>query len=191
MGRQSSFSDAEVFAAVGRELAEHGTASIQSIRDRTGVSVGSLYNRYGSREGLLARTWLDAVEHFQDEFLAGLAESAEAAALATPRFCRAEGERAVVLACCRRSEFLASKTPAALRERIESINAAAGTAVTRFARSERLPLDVVRLALITLPLGAVRQYLPERRVPEVLDDYVRAASRAVLDAARQRRRSKR
>ncbi|MEO1036773.1 MAG: TetR/AcrR family transcriptional regulator [Pseudomonadota bacterium] len=187
MGRPSTVSDDEMFAAVGQALTEHGAASVQAIVDRTGVSVGSLYHRYGSREGLLAQTWIDAVESFQQCFVDALAQSAEAAAVATPRFCRAEPERAVVLACCRRSEFLAVGTPPALKQRIDAINDDAATHLRRFARREKLPKDAVQLALVAIPLGAVRQYLPARAVPASLDEYVRAACRAVLRAARQTR----
>jgi len=119
MGRLSTIKDANVYGAVGAQLAGKGAVTLQTIVAETGVSIGSLYHRYGSREGLLAQTWLDAVKSFQGGFLAALeggdADGDESAggraALATPRFCRAERSRAIVLSCCRQSEFLSSATP--------------------------------------------------------------------------------
>ena len=54
MGRRSSFADGDVYDAVAREMAPGGMFAIKAVSDRCGVSVGSLYHRYGSREGLLA-----------------------------------------------------------------------------------------------------------------------------------------
>ena len=72
MGRRSTFSDDDVFAAVGRMLVRDGEVRMQSVVAETGVSVGSLYHRFGSREGLLARAWLDTLAAFHDRFLAAL-----------------------------------------------------------------------------------------------------------------------
>ncbi|MCG8441877.1 MAG: TetR/AcrR family transcriptional regulator [Caulobacterales bacterium] len=177
-----------MFAAVGRGLAEDGALRLQAVVEETGVSVGSLYHRYGSREGLLARAWLDAVEAFHARFRAALESGApdagEEAALATPRFCRAEPERAVILACCRRSEFLGEAAPADLRAAIETVNRDAAAALARYAEGVGAPLEACRLALVAFPLGAVRVYLPRRPVPDGVDAYVAGAYRAVMALAR-------
>jgi len=106
MGRPSSLRDETVFAGVGALMAGGGSLTLQALVERTGVSVGSLYHRYGSREAMLARAWLAAVRAFQARFLealeGGSSDAGERAALATPRFCRAEPDLAVLLACCRR-----------------------------------------------------------------------------------------
>lgn len=53
-------------------------ASIEDIRRRSGVSVGSLYHRYGSKEGIAAAVYLDALGDYQREFVAGLQRSKDA-----------------------------------------------------------------------------------------------------------------
>jgi AcrR family transcriptional regulator len=186
MGRTSTVEDEVVFDAVGSLLAARGSVTLQSIVTLTGVSIGSLYHRYGSREGLLASAWLDAVTAFQAQFLAALrsggADAGEQAALATPRFCRSERSRAIILACCRQSEFLFDDTPQDLRDKIAEVNKAAAEAVQRFAKSSGYSLEACRMALVAFPMGAVRVYLPSRPVPASADAYVSAAYRAAISA---------
>ena len=186
MGRLSTVNDSSVYATVGRQLSENGTMTLQGVVSETGISVGSLYHRYGSREGLLAQTWLDAVRAFQSRFLAAIESgdeyAGERAALATPQFCRAEPERAVVLVCCRRSEFVSNEMPAALKAEICSVNDDAIAAIRRYAKRMGYSLHACRLGLVAFPLGAVRLYLPHRPVPRIIDTYVSEAFRSVIRA---------
>lgn len=188
MGRVSRVDDDRVFAAVARRMATDGSLRLQSVVEDTGVSVGSLYHRYGSREGLLARTWLDAVRSFHDRVLAALQsgrpDADEETALATPRFCREERPRAIVLLSCRRSEFLNEATPPELKTAIDDANRDAAAALARFAEDRGVKLDACRMGIVAFPLGAVRFYLPYGKVPEQVDDYVRVACRAALAAGR-------
>lgn len=177
--------DAAMFASVGRALARRGDLSIKSVVGDTGVSIGSIYNRYGSREGLMALTWLDAVEAFQDQFLEALQsdvpDAGEAAALTVPQFSRQMRDRAIILATCRRSEFLSDKTPDDLRQRVETANDQTFKAITDFAKLRGKSPDIVRMSMIAVPLGAVRLYLPERKVPHSVDQHIRRAYRAIMD----------
>lgn len=54
-------------------------ASIEEIRRRSGASVGSLYHRFGSKEGIAAAVYLDALRDYQREFVAALNRSRSAA----------------------------------------------------------------------------------------------------------------
>lgn len=184
MGRKSTVNDASVYAAVGRQLSENGTMTLHDVVAETGVSVGSLYHRYGSREGLLAQTWLDAVRAFQSGFLiaikSGDDNAGERAALATPQFCRAEPGRAVVLACCRRTEFIFDEMPHALQAEIYTINEQTRVSIRRFAKRTGYSWRACQLALIAFPLGAVRLYLPTRPVPHAIDAYIVEAYRSVI-----------
>jgi AcrR family transcriptional regulator len=189
MGRSSTIDEPRVFAAVARRLSTGGTMTLQAVVTETGVSVGSLYHRYGSREGLLAQTWLDAVHAFHAAFLKEIdqetEDAGEQAALATPRFCRSDRDRAVVLACCRRSEFFSDATPSVLREQIEHVNDEAIAAIRRYAKRTGHALEACRLGLVAFPLGAVRLYLPAQSVPASVDGYVLAAFRAVMRTDRK------
>ncbi|MFK8014082.1 MAG: TetR family transcriptional regulator [Gammaproteobacteria bacterium] len=185
MGRTSTIDETAVFAAVGQALSSAGSVTLQSVVAATGVSIGSLYHRYESREGLLAATWLDAVSAFQVAFNTAwehpVERAGEEAALTTPRFCRAERARAIVLSCCRQSEFLSSSTPEALRQQIATVNDDGANALRRFARSSGLGIELCRHAIVGVPLGIVRAYLPSRPVPARADDYVRKAYRALTE----------
>jgi AcrR family transcriptional regulator len=63
-----------VLAAALDVFLEHGVAaaSIEEIRRRSGASVGSLYHRYGSKEGIAAAVYDDALAGYQQVFLATL-----------------------------------------------------------------------------------------------------------------------
>jgi AcrR family transcriptional regulator len=184
MGRKSSLNEQNVYRVVANELATAGRFTVDALKAATGLSMGSIYHRFESREGLLAETWLNAVERFQARFLdalaAGTLDAGLKAALVTPRFCRSNPDEAVLLACCRQAEFLGEATPAALRARISVVNDTVSGAVRRFAGAIDRPLLACRLALIAYPLGAVRLYLPKSAVPPQLDREIVKAARAAL-----------
>jgi AcrR family transcriptional regulator len=184
MGRKPSFDDRQVYAALGRILAESGQATLADIREATGLSTGSLYHRFGSREGLMAEAWLATVSAFQQRFVAALSREDDSAgveaALETPRFCRREPDLSLVLVCCRPSEFLTGEVQAELRACVANVNKEASSAIARFAKRIDRPLLACRLALVALPLGAVRLFLPKQRVPVEVDDYIRKAVAAML-----------
>jgi AcrR family transcriptional regulator len=186
MGRKSSVDVAAVYAAVAGELATKGRFTLDALKAASGLSMGSIYHRFGSREGLLAEAWLNSVELFQERFLAALApntlEAGLEAALATPRFCRSNPGEAVLLACCRQAEFLGDATPLVLRERIAAANQQVSVAMKHFSAAIDRPLLNCKLALIAYPLGAVRLYLPHAPVPRELDAEVVKAARAALTA---------
>ncbi len=186
MGRKSTLSEAKVFAAVSEQMNAGGALNIQALVRHSGVSVGSLYHRFESREGLLAETWLDALQTFQAQFLAAITsqsrDSGLDAALATPRFCRLHPQRAALLACCRASEFMSSNTPPAISEQIRRCNQVVEEAVGRYATANALSLQACYLGMVAFPLGAVRTYLPSRPVPVNIDNYVAAAFKAVVEA---------
>lgn len=184
MGRKSTLDEAAVFRYVGATLAKAGAVTLQGVVAGTGFSMGSLYHRYRSREGLLAATWLDALESFQEQFAAviegGGLDAGVRAALLTPVFCRQHPARAVVLACCRATEFVSEKTPGALLERIDLANRRGAGALKRF--SQRVEVDLVscQLAIVGMPLGAVRLFLPAQPVPLSLDERVQTAYWALM-----------
>jgi AcrR family transcriptional regulator len=184
MGRRSSLDEQAVFRVVSSELARSGRFTLEALTAETGLSMGSIYHRFGSREGLLAEAWLNAVDRFQAPFLEALAggtlEAGLNAALATPRFCRSRPAEAIVLTCCRQSEFLRETTPAPLKERIATANDGASFALRRFAAAVDRPLLVCRLALVAYPLGAVRLYLPHSMLPRKLESELVKAVRAAL-----------
>lgn len=180
----SNVSDERVFAAVARRMVMQGSVSLQQVVADTDVSFGSLYHRYGSRDGLLAAAWLEAIRAFQAGFLASLysgsTTAGEDAALETPRFCRLHPDRARILVACRQSEFLGETTPESLRGEIAEINQAIEAALSDFAADHNQDPALCRLAIIGMPLGAVQLYLPDFMIPEMIDEHIRRAYRALM-----------
>ncbi|GAB3235632.1 TetR/AcrR family transcriptional regulator [Mycolicibacterium hippocampi] len=77
MGRTARPDDArrrEILDAALQVFLEAGVegASVEDVRRRSGASVGSLYHRFGSKEGLAAAVYVDALGDYQREFTAAL-----------------------------------------------------------------------------------------------------------------------
>ncbi len=188
MGRRSTIDKTKIFGMVGSHLAKYGSITLQDVVKKTGVSVGSLYHHYDSREGLLAHVWIDAVTAYQDVFLSelgsGKKDAGERAAMATPQFCRSEPERAKVLVSCRREELIASDLPEALKAHIQDINKRGAAELKQFAKSRNYSLEACTMGLVAFPIGAVRLYLPHKKVPKSIDNYVREAYRSAVNPKR-------
>lgn len=184
MGRKSSFADSDVFAAVAAEIAPGGGFAIKDVSARCGVSVGSLYYRFGSREGLLVATCLDACTAFFEQYLGHLGprdlNAGRAAAVSVTRFCRDQPGRAIVLLHNSPSGLraLGSGEPA-LHDILTQVSAF-DAAISELATAIGHDSDATRLAVFELPLSVVRFYLPERLVPDTADVYVTKAYDALL-----------
>lgn len=176
MGRLSTFDRKSVFQAIGRELANSGKVTTQGVQTATGLSAGSLYHRFGSREGMLAEAWVFAVQAFQERvnkgFVLGGLKGAVQVALATPRFCREERDLAQLLVCGRPTEFLTDDLAPIQRRELDSINQEAALSFARLAEQLGKPILDCRMALVAFPLGAVRSYMPNNDVPETVDDLI-------------------
>jgi AcrR family transcriptional regulator len=187
MGRIATFDDKTVYKAVGRELAVNGQATITSIQKATGLSAGSLYHRFGSREGLMAEAWLYTISAFQSRIAVGFAvgglEGAAEIALATPQFCRDEPELAMLLVCGRPSEFMAAGASRKQKTALEALNLGAAQGMSALARQLGRDLLECRMALVAFPLGAVRAFLPHHKVPRSVDEVIRKAVCAILGPA--------
>ncbi|WP_048648999.1 TetR/AcrR family transcriptional regulator [Nitratireductor soli] len=183
MSRKSLFSDDRVFEAVGRLMAEQGALTTTAVQQAVGLSTGSLYHRFGSREGLLAETWLFALRAFQPHFIKALEMPGTAVgeiAAVTPRFCRDHRAEALILACGSRRQFMNEATPVSIVRHIDETNAKTFAAFDAYIRRQGFDPDACRMALIAFPLAAVQQYLPEHEVPLSVDHLVSIAAEAIL-----------
>jgi AcrR family transcriptional regulator len=63
----------QLFLEVGVEA-----SAIEDVRRRSGASVGSLYHRFGSKEGIAAAVYVDALRLYQREFVAALTRARDA-----------------------------------------------------------------------------------------------------------------
>lgn len=192
MGRRAHISDADLVAAAGRACARLGLAraTIDAIAKEAGVPVGSVYHRVDSRAALLAEVWIAAAQAFGSQFLQALGEAnslqvAAEVALLTPRFTRADHAGGVVLLAHRRDDFLEG-SPDVLRNRAGQLSSDLQKGITEAARrllpGDKRGREKLGIALIGVPYGAVRVFLPQATPPAELDPVILAASRAALAA---------
>jgi len=163
-------------------------ASVAAIAAESGAPAGTLYHRFGSRDGVLAAAWLRALERFQAGALDAAREpdAVEAAvgmALATVAFARAHPDDARLLLTLRRDDLLDSEPGAELRERLAAMNAPLEAQLRRVARglhgrADARALDRVTRAVVDVPYAAVRRHAG--RLPAWLADDVERDVRRLL-----------
>lgn len=172
-------------------------ASVAAIAGASGAPVGTLYHRFGSRDGVLAAVWLRALERFQAAALAADAahaedpvEAAVAMAVAALAFATEHPEDARLLLVVRRSDLLDAAPDDKLRERLAAINAPLREAVVRIAhalhgRADARAVEAVTRVVVDLPTSAVRRYMAADggRLPRWLAGDVEEAARTLLVAS--------
>ena len=190
MGRPARISNEGLVAAATRVAARLGPAraTIAAIAREAKVPTGSVYHRVPSRAALMAEVWLAAAARFTEPFVQGLAaaQSLEAAievALVTPRLTRSDPATGVVLFAHRRDDFLEDAPPES-RAKAHRLTSALQEALAEAAR-RLLPKDArgrerLTIALVGVPYGAVRVFLPQAVPPPELDPVIAAAARAAL-----------
>jgi AcrR family transcriptional regulator len=192
MGRPAQITEAGLRVAAARVAARQGAArtTIAEIAKEARVPTGSIYHRVPSRAALLAEVWLEAADRFGTLFLGRLSEArtldeAAEAALVTPRFAREHPAEGVILFVHRRYDFL-DEAPAESRARTSKLTGAMRDGITaaakRLAANDRRGRDRFALALVGIPYGAVRTFLPQAAPPAELDPVILAAVRAALAA---------
>ena len=190
MGRRAHISDADLTAAAGRVCARlgPGRATIDTIAREAGVPVGSVYHRTDSRTALLAEVWIAAAQVFGNEFLMKLQDArsldtAAEVALVTPRFTRTDHAGGVVLLAHRRDDFLEG-APDEARARAARLSSDLQKGLTDAARrllpDDKRGREKMAVALIGIPYGAVRVFLPQATPPAELDPVILAATMAAL-----------
>jgi AcrR family transcriptional regulator len=187
MGRHARFDRDELLLAAAAEAAMGRPVTIQSLAAASGASVGSIYHRFESREEILGQSWLLAVRSFQSEFVPAVDAAATAreglkAALTVPRWSRNNPALAGLLALRRQEDFLDERTPINLRREAAGINKFAMKVVATFANRARRTQLQCQMALIGMPYGAVRMFLPKQPPPAEIDEMIAAAYRAVMKA---------
>jgi AcrR family transcriptional regulator len=165
-------------------------ATVDRIVVASGAPKGSIYHRFGTVDDLLATMWLRAVRASQARFLASLeGEDAVtvgvAAALSLYDFAREEPDDAALLILLRQQDVGRHLRDAELSRQLATVNAPLERALedltTRLhGRATHAAVEQTVLAVVDLPLGAIRRHLLARRPPppelrEPLGRAVRAA----------------
>jgi AcrR family transcriptional regulator len=145
-------------------------ASVAAISQASGAPVGTLYHRFGNRDGVLAAAWFRALERFQARALAADAahpddpvEAGVALAAASLTFAAEQPDDARLLLVVRRDDLL-DGAPEQWRARLDAGNAPLQAAVVRIARAlhgraDARALDRVTRAVVDLPTAAVRRHV--------------------------------
>jgi len=187
--------DASALILAAQSLAAAGTAAevtMAAVARASGAPVGSIYHRFGSRDGLLAAAWLDAVSSFQAGFIpalqAGAGHPGLEAALHTTAWARENAVRARLLVLQRGHEFGSERWSDPVRDRGRRLAADLEAGLSGFCEqhlgssggeSRRL----VTFALLDLPHAAVRRYLAVGiPPPPEVDRYLASALLALLPA---------
>jgi AcrR family transcriptional regulator len=155
--------------------------SVAAIARQSGAPAGTLYHRFGSRDGVLAAAWQRALERFHERWLAAAqapepVEAGVAMAVSVVTFAREHPEDARLLLTLRRRDLLDAEGDAS------ELNLPVAEQIARLAQElygaagERERERVMR-ALVDLPYAAVRRH---RRLPSWLEADVATAARTLL-----------
>jgi len=156
---------------------EHGprAASVAAIAKASGAPAGTLYHRFGNRDGVVTAAWLRALERFQSRALAAAADTAldtavetgVAMAVAAVSFARELPDDARLLLTIRPSDLVDGQPDAAFRQTRAAMNAplierVRGLAEKLYGSADPRALDAVSRAVVDLPYAVVRRRRPHR-----------------------------
>jgi AcrR family transcriptional regulator len=155
---------------------------VAAIARESGAPVGTLYHRFGSRDGVLAAAWLRALERFHRRWIAAAqtpepVDAGVAMAVSVVAFARDHPDDARLLIALRRRDLLDTA------EDVSTLNAPVAAQITRLARelygcADARELDHVTRAIVDLPYAAVRRHRPP--LPPWLEEDVATAARTLL-----------
>jgi AcrR family transcriptional regulator len=166
-------------------------ASVAAIATSSGAPPGTLYHRFGNRDGILAAAWLRALERFQSRAMAAQGDTpalaAVAMAVAAVGFARELPEDARLLLTIRPADLLDGEPSAAFQATLAAMNAPllkriGDLARKLYGRSDSRSVDAVARAVADLPYAVVRRHAYDEPMPSWLEADVAASARAVLDS---------
>ncbi|OBJ84731.1 TetR/AcrR family transcriptional regulator [Mycobacterium sp. 1245852.3] len=170
-------------------------ASVAAIAKASGAPAGTLYHRFGNRDGILTAAWLRALRRFQERALAADGETptdtAVSMAVAAVAFARSLPEDARLLLTIRPGDLLDDEPDAAFRQTLAEMNAPLTQRVAALARelygnSRARSVDAVARAVADLPYAVVRRHAHDDPMPSWLEKDVAASALAVLQGFGER-----
>jgi AcrR family transcriptional regulator len=171
------------------------TASVAAIAKTSGAPAGTLYHRFGNRDGILTSAWLRALERFQARALAAdgdtPADTAVAMAVAAVGVARAQPDDARLRLSIRPGDLLDDEPDAAFRRTLAAMNAPLTERIAVLARqlygnARPRSVDAVARAVADLPYAVVRRHAHDDPMPSWLEKDVAASSLAVLQSFGER-----
>jgi AcrR family transcriptional regulator len=174
-------------------------ASVAAIAKSSGAPAGTLYHRFGNRDGILTAAWLRALERFQSRAMAASesdaadapAETAVAMAVAAISFARELPEDARLLLTIRPADLLDDEPDARFQETVAAMNAPLTERVgvlarKLYGRKDSRSVDAVARAVADLPYAVVRRHARDEPMPSWLEADVAASVRAMLNSFGER-----
>src|ERR1700743_1639875 len=169
-------------------------ASVAAIAKSSGAPAGTLYHRFGNRDGILTAAWLPALERFHYRAKAASesdaadtpAETAVAMAVAAISFARELPEDARLLLTIRPADLLDDEPDARFQETVAAMNAplqrrVGDLARKLYGRKDSRSVAAVARAVAALPYAVVRRHAHDDPMPSWLEADVATSVRAVLE----------
>jgi AcrR family transcriptional regulator len=190
--------ETDVILDAARSLVLDGgprAASVAAIAKASGAPAGTLYHRFGNRDGILTAAWLRALDRFQGRAMAAdadtAADTAVAMAVVAVSFARELPDDARLLLTIRPADLLDGEPDETFRQTLAAMNAPLterlGTLARQlYGRRDRRSVDAVARAVSDLPYAVVRRHAHDEPMPSWLEDDVAASARAVLESFRER-----
>ena len=186
MGRRPGFTDEQVFSWLSERLAESPTVTVQEVSKGTGVSVGSLYHRYNSMEGLLAEAWLWAYGAFSSVVIEKLGfeglRGAVHASASVLDFAAQNRVQATLVFAVPERYLVRCSLSGEIAERVEKARSDMEQALASFAANSGLDRETVELGVLSVPIAVASKYLPHSEIPESASVYAKKACRMILQA---------
>ncbi|APE16929.1 TetR/AcrR family transcriptional regulator [Mycolicibacterium pallens] len=166
-------------------------ASVAAIAKVSGAPVGTLYHRFGNRDGVVTAVWLRALERFQARAMAASGsdplEVAVQMAVATVDFARDCAEDARLLLTIRPDDLRDAEPDPEFTTTLAAMNAPLVARVTELARQlygrgDARSVDAVTRAVVDLPYAVVRRHAHDDGMPAWVRTDVATSVRALLAA---------
>lgn len=192
MGRKAHFQHEEFLDAAVKIIAEGGlnALTIAALAGRVNAPVGSVYHRFPSRDTLLAEVWLNIIESFQNEYLGKLKEDGLQATLACLQWVRRHPHEARIMLLYRIHDLTSGKWPEDMQKRASHLATELIEGVTeftkkKFGRVTKENLDRVTFAIYDAPIGIIRRYLRDNKVPPAsVNELIRETYVAVIEKSK-------
>lgn len=189
--------ESDVILDAARALVLEGgprAASVAAIANSSGAPAGTLYHRFGNRDGILTAAWLRALERFQSRAMAASTntadapvETAVAMAVVAISFARELPQDARLLLTIRPADLLDDEPDAQFQETVAAMNAPLTERVgvlarKLYGRKDSRSVDAVARAVVDLPYAVVRRHARDEPMPSWLEADVTVSVRAVLES---------
>ncbi|MBH0776422.1 TetR family transcriptional regulator [Nocardia bovistercoris] len=169
-------------------------ASVAAIAAASGAPVGTLYHRFGNRDGVLTAVWLRALERFQTLAMAAATanddalEAGVAMACASIEFGRRTPDDARLLLDLRPRDLIDAGSDSELERTRARMNEPLYDQLRRVTadlcgRAGERELEAVSRAVIDLPYAALRRHAAA--LPDWLDADLATAARTLLESCRR------